>query len=265
MGRLNGKVAIVTGGASGIGLATSRILAREGAKVVVADFNKPGADSAAAAIRAAGGSASAFELDATSADSVRAMIAFAQGEFGALHILHNNVGGTDVTKDLNVVDLDLDCWDRVMTLCLKSVVMGCKFAIPAMIASGGGSIINTASMSGAAGDISNTAYGVAKTGVMSLTKYVATQFGARHIRCNAIAPGVIMTPAVQQFMPEPILNAFKKHTLVPRLGTPEDIGHLVAFLGSDDSGYISGQTIEADGGLRAHLPTTAETQADSYN
>lgn len=265
MGRLNGKVAIVTGGASGIGLATSQILAREGARVVVADFNKAGADEAAAGIRQAGGEAQAFALDATDAASVRAMVEFAQSTFGALHILHNNVGGTDVTKDLNVVDLDLDCWDRVLTLCLKSVVMGCKFAIPAMLASGGGSIINTASMSGAAGDISNTAYGVAKTGVMSLTKYVATQFGARNIRCNAIAPGVIMTPAVKQFMPEPILDAFKKHTLVPRLGTPEDIGHLVAFLASDESGYISGQTIEADGGLRAHLPTTAETRLDSYS
>lgn len=264
MGRLEGKVAIVTGGASGIGQATAFILAREGARVVVADFNEAGANSVAEAIRNEGFGAAGFALDATQAQSVQAMVAFAQSEFGALHILHNNVGGTDVTKDLNVVDLDLDCWDRVLTLCLKSVVMGCKFAIPAMLASGGGSIINTASMSGAAGDISNTAYGVAKTGVMSLTQYVATQYGAQNIRCNAIAPGVIMTPAVQQFMPEPILNAFKKHTLVPRLGTPEDIGHLVAFLGSDDAGYITGQTIEADGGLRAHLPTTAETQLNNY-
>jgi len=264
MGRLTGKVAIVTGGASGIGLATAHILAQEGARVVVADFNKTGADSVVEAIRANGGDARACALDATDAASVQAMVAFAQQEFGALHILHNNVGGTDVTKDLNVEQLDLDCWDKVMALCLKSVVMGCKFAIPVMRASGGGSIINTASMSGTAGDIANTAYGVAKTGVMSLTKYVATQFGAHNIRCNAIAPGVIMTPAVQQFMPEPILNAFKKHTLVPRLGTPEDIGHLVAFLGSDASGYITGQTIEADGGLRAHLPTTAETEHNAY-
>lgn len=258
MGRLNGKVAIVTGGASGIGQATATILAAEGARVVVADFNEAGAQRVADAIRAAGGEAAAVALDATSADSVRAMVEFARATYGALHILHNNVGGTDVTKDLAVVDLDLDCWDKVFALCLKSVLMGCKFAIPLMIESGGGSIINTASMSGTAGDLANTAYGVAKTGVMSLSKYVATQYGAQNIRCNAVAPSVVMTPAVEQFMPEPMLNSFRKQTLLPRLGKPEDIGYLVAFLASDEAGYITGQTLIADGGLSAHLPTTAD-------
>jgi NAD(P)-dependent dehydrogenase (short-subunit alcohol dehydrogenase family) len=258
MGRLIDKVAIVTGGASGIGQATAKILAAEGAKVVVADFNATGAQAVADAIVATGGTASAIALDATNADSVRAMVEFARRQYGALHILHNNVGGTDVTKDLAVVDLDLDCWDQVFALCLKSVLMGCKFAIPLMIESGGGSIINTASMSGTGGDLANTAYGVAKTGVMSLTKYVATQYGAQNIRCNAVAPSVVMTPAVEKFMPEPILNAFRKHTLLPRLGKPEDIGYLVAFLASDEAGYITGQTIQADGGLNTHLPTTAE-------
>lgn len=258
MGRLENKVAIVTGAASGIGLATAKILAREGAAVVVADCNETGAQAVAAEINAQGGRAIATALDATRAESVRAMIALTGDTFGALHILHNNVGATDVTKDLSVVDLDLDTWDNTFALCLKSVVMGCKFGIPLMIASGGGSIVNTASMSGAGGDLTNTAYGVAKTGVMSLTKYVATQFGDKNIRCNAIAPGVILTPAVEKFMPEPMLNAFRKHTLVPRLGKPEDIGELVAFLGSDASGYITGQIIQADGGLIAHLPNTAE-------
>jgi NAD(P)-dependent dehydrogenase (short-subunit alcohol dehydrogenase family) len=258
MGRLIGKVAIVTGAASGIGQATSKILAAEGAKVVVADFNEQGAQEVVDAIRASGGTAAAFALDATNADSVRAMVEFARSQYGALHILHNNVGGTDVTRDLAVVDLDLDCWDEVFTLCLKSVLMGCKFAIPLMIESGGGSIINTASMSGTAGDLANTAYGVAKTGVMSLSKYVATQYGAQNIRCNAVAPSVVMTPAVAQFMPEPMLNSFRKQTLLPRLGKPEDIGYLVAFLASDEAGYITGQTLIADGGLSAHLPTTAD-------
>ena len=259
MGRLTGKVGIVTGGASGIGLATSKILAHEGASVVVADFNLDGAREVAAAIAAAGGRAVAAQLDATDAQSVQAVVEVARREFGALHILHNNVGGTDVTKDLNVVELDLDCWDRVFALCLKSVLMGSKFTIPLMIASGGGSIINTASMSGMGGDLTNTAYGVAKTGVMSLTKYIATQYGRQNIRCNAIAPSVVMTPAVAKFMPEPVLDNFRKHTLLPRLGQPEDIGYLVAFLASDEAGYITGQTITADGGLMAHLPTSAES------
>lgn len=264
MARLAGKVAIVTGAGSGIGLATASIMAREGAKVIVADVSAEAADKAAAAINQAGGTALAFAFDATSAESAQALMATARSKFGGLHVLHNNVGGTDVTKDLAVADLDLDCWDKVLTLCLKSVVIGCKFAIPLMIESGGGSIINTASMSGTAGDLTNTAYGVAKTGVMSLTKYVATQYGPQSIRCNCVAPGVIMTPAVDKFMPAHVLAAFKKHTLVPRLGKPEDIGELVTFLASDAAGYITGQTIEADGGLRAHLPTSAELAQQPY-
>ena len=258
MGRLASKVAIVTGAASGIGLATAKILAREGAAVVVADFNETGAKAVADEIIATGGKAIATALDATSEASVRALIELTRKEFGALHILHNNVGLTDVTKDLNVVDLDLDQWDRTFAICLKSVVMGCKFGIPLMLESGGGSIINTASLAGVAGDKSLTAYGVAKTGVMSLTKYVATQFGDKNIRCNAIAPGLIMTPAVEKLMPKPVIDAFVKHTLTPRLGKPEDIGEMVAFLGSDAAGYITGQTIQVDGGLVTHLPNTAE-------
>ena len=258
MGRLANKIAIVTGAASGIGLATVKILAREGAAVVVADFNEAGAQSAADEINAAGGRAIATMLDATNVDSVRALIELTKTKFGALHILHNNVGATDVAKDLNVVDLDLDTWDRTFAICLKSVVMGCKFGIPLMLQSGGGSIINTASLSGVGGDMTNTAYGVAKTGVMSLTKYVATQFGDKNIRCNAIAPGVIMTPAVEKFMPQPMIDAFQKHTLTPRLGKPEDIGEMVAFLASDAAGYITGQTIQIDGGLVTHLPNSAE-------
>jgi len=258
MGRLANKIAIVTGAASGIGLATAKILAREGAAVVVADFNEAGAQNVAEEINAAGGKAIATMLDATNVDSVRALMELTKTKFGALHILHNNVGATDVTKDLNVVDLDLDTWDRTFDICLKSVVMGCKFGIPLMLESGGGSIINTASLAGVAGDKSLTAYGVAKTGVMSLTKYVATQFGDKNIRCNAIAPGVIITPAVEKLMPQLVIAAFEKHTLVPRLGKPEDIGEMVAFLASDAAGYITGQTIQIDGGLVTHLPNSAE-------
>lgn len=258
MARLAGKVAIVTGAGSGIGLATATIMAREGARVIVADVNGEAAAAAAEAINQAGGTALPFTFDATSPESAQALMAAARDNFGALHVLHNNVGGTDPSRDLDVVNLDLDCWDRTFAICLKSVVIGCKFAIPLMIESGGGSIINTASMSGAAGDLTNTAYGVAKTGVMSLTRYVATQYGAQSIRCNCVAPGVIMTPAVDKFMPANVLAAFRKHTLAPRLGKPEDIGHLVAFLASDDAAYITGQIIQADGGLCAHLPTSAE-------
>ncbi len=253
MGKLNGKVAVVTGAASGIGAATARIMAREGAKVIAADSNLDGAKLIAQEI---GGTAVAF--DALEADSIRALMETTVKTYGALHVLHNNVGATDINKDLDVVNMDLDTWDWVFKLCLKSVLMGSKFAIPHMLAAGGGAIVNTSSMAGAAGSLSNTAYGVAKAGVMALTENIAAQYGPLNIRCNCVAPGVILTPAVARAMPQPIVDIYQRYTLTTRLGQPEDIGHLVAFLASDEAGYINGQVINADGGVRAHLPVTAD-------
>jgi NAD(P)-dependent dehydrogenase (short-subunit alcohol dehydrogenase family) len=253
MGKLAGKIAVVTGAASGIGAATARIMAREGAKVIAADSNLDGANAIAKEI---GGTAVAF--DALQADSIRALMDTAVKTYGALHVLHNNVGATDITKDLDVVNMDLDTWDWVFKLCLKSVLMGSKFAIPHMLAAGGGAIVNTSSMAGAAGSLSNTAYGVAKAGVMALTENIAAQYGPQNIRCNCVAPGVILTPAVARAMPQPIVDIYQRYTLTTRLGLPEDIGHLVTFLASDEAGYINGQVINADGGVRAHLPVTAD-------
>ncbi|MEZ5571061.1 MAG: SDR family NAD(P)-dependent oxidoreductase [Halioglobus sp.] len=254
---LEGKVAVVTGSGSGIGLTTAQVLAREGASVVVADYDEASAKAVAEGICSDGGKASAVFFDARSEDSVKQLFNFTRETYGALHILHNNVGATDISKDLNVVDLDLDTWDNTFKLCLKSVLMGCKFAIPLMIESGGGSIINTASSSGVYGDVTNTAYGVAKAGVMSLTQYVATQFGDKKIRCNAISPGLIMTPAAEKYLPKEILKAFEEQTLTPEVGKPEDIAELVAYLASDAARYITGQNIRADGGLTIHTPIFA--------
>ncbi len=254
---LDGKVAIVTGAASGIGLATAKALAREGASVVVADFNEKGADDVVRVISASGGRAVPIFLDATQEESVREVVRFTRETFGGLHVLHNNVGATDVTTDLDIVNLDLDTWDNTFRICLKSVAMGCKFGIPVMLDSGGGSIVNTASMGAVLGDMSNTAYGVAKAGVMTLTRYVATQYSGRGIRCNAIAPGLIVTPASEALIPAPVMKGYKAETLTPRLGKPEDIAELVAFLASDAAGYITGQTIQAEGGLAVHSPVVS--------
>lgn len=261
MGRLDGKVAIVTAGAAGIGRATARIMAREGAQVVVADLDADGAEAVAQEIRAAGGAAWARAFDALEADSIAALVHWTRETCGGLHVLHNNAGATDPAKDLAVADLDLDCWDRTLRLCLKSMLVGCKHAVPIMIAQGGGAIVNTASQSGLAGDLAFTAYGVAKAGVISLTQHVATQYGAQGIRCNCIAPGLTLTAAVERVLPPAVQQIFVKQNLVPRAAQPEDIGHVVAFLASDEAAFITGQVISVDGGLRAHLPTTADVAA----
>jgi len=261
MGRLAGKVAIVTAAASGIGRATAKIMAREGAKVVVADVQQDAAAKVCDEIRAAGGTAWPRAFDAMDAESIAALIHWTRDTCGALHVLHNNVGATDPARDLAVADLDLDCWDRTLRLCLKSMVIGCKHALPIMVAQGGGSIVNTSSQSGLAGDLGYTAYGVAKAGVISLTQHVATQYGSKGVRCNAIAPGLTMTAAVERVLPPAMQQIFVRQNLVPRAATPEDIGNVVAFLASDEAAFITGQVISVDGGLRTHLPTTPDMAA----
>ena len=256
MGRLDGKVAIVTGSASGIGKVSAETMAREGAKVVVADRNGPGAEEVAAGIRAAGGTAVACRADIAEEAQVVAMIAAAIDEFGSLQVLHNNAALTDASmhaKDLTVVDLDVETWDRSMAVNARGAMLACKHAVPRMIAAGGGSIINTASNQALAGDLSQTAYAAAKGAVVTLTMSVATAFGKQNVRCNTISPGAIMTPSLLAACPPEIQAVIEQSNLVPRMGQPEDIANLALFLASDDSSFITGQTIRCDGGQLSHL------------
>ncbi|MFP7296447.1 SDR family NAD(P)-dependent oxidoreductase [Neobacillus niacini] len=248
MARVQNKVAIVTGGASGIGLATAYALAKEGAKVVIGDFNQEGAVLAAKEIEGFGGQAIATFLDASSKESIKGLVEKTVETFGRIDILFNNVGLTDLKKDLDVVNLDLDEWDRLMNVNVKSMVIGCKYAIPYMVKAGGGSIINTTSMAGFAGDAVRTAYGASKAAVVNLTKYIAVQYGKQKIRCNAVAPGLILTPAARNNLPESILDLFMKYNSLPYHGEPEDIANTVLFLASDESKFITGQTLQVEGG-----------------
>lgn len=248
MGRVQGKVALVTGGASGIGLSTAALLAKEGAKVVIADFNMEGAREAAENINANGGDAFGIFLDAGDENSIKEAIEFTVKNFGKISVLFNNVGLTNLKKDLDVVNIDLDEWDRLMNVNLKSVLIGSKFAIPHMIEAGGGSIINTASMAGFTGDTIRAAYGASKAAVVNLTKYIATQYGKDKIRCNAVAPGLILTPAAKNNMTPEVLDIFAKYNTLPYHGEPDDIGYTVLFLASDESKFITGQTIQVEGG-----------------
>ena len=189
--RLKDKVAIVTGSASGIGRSTALLLASEGASVVVADLDGPGAEKVVAEIEAAGGKALARVVDVSREDAVREMIAAAVDTWGGLDILHNNaaaLGPASPGRDMDVASMDVEIWDRTMAVNLRGVMLGCKHAIPAMLERGGGAIVNTSSGSAQRGDLAIPAYAVSKGGVDTLTRYVATQYGKRGIRCNAIAP-----------------------------------------------------------------------------
>lgn len=265
MERVQGKVAIITGGASGIGLATAQILAKEGAKVVIADFNQKGAEKAAQEIVNQGGEAYGIFLDASKLESIKETVDKTVEKYGTVNILFNNVGLTNLRKDLDVVNMDLEEWDHLVNVNLKSVLAGCKYAIPHMVKAGGGAIINTASMAGFASDIIRTAYGTTKAAVVHLTKYVATQYGKQNIRCNGVAPGLILTPAAKNNLSPELLDTFMKYNALPYHGEPEDIANTVLFLASDESKFITGQTIQVEGGHYLANPTVPDFVAMSKN
>ncbi|AQU80903.1 SDR family NAD(P)-dependent oxidoreductase [Planococcus faecalis] len=254
MARVENKVALVTGGASGIGLSSASLLAKEGAKVVIADFNLEGAQEAAKQINEQGGNALGIFLDASKESSIQEAVEYTVEQYGKINVLVNNVGGTNLRKDIDVVNLDLEEWDRLMDLNLKSVLLGSRFAIPHMIKDGG-AIINTTSMAGFAGDSVRTAYGASKAGVINLTKYIATQYGKQNIRCNAVAPGLILTPAAKNILSPELLDTFMRYNQLPYHGEPDDIGNTVLFLASDESKFITGQTIKVEGGHYLSNPT----------
>jgi len=265
-GDLAGRVAIVTGAASGIGRASAIGLARAGAAVVVADVDAAGASRVAAEIAAQGGRALGQRTEVSDPDSVEAMVEAAVEAFGGLDVLHNNAAASDpavIGADNELVDLELAVWERTLAVNLRGPMLGCKAAIPRMLARGGGSIVNTSSASGLTGDLARVAYGVSKAGVDSLTRYVATQYGKRGIRCNSIAPGVIATPALAANVPPEMIAIYEQSHLTPRLGSPEDIAAMVVFLASDAAGFVTGQTLCVDGGLLAHHPTYAAFRAQS--
>ena len=258
MGRLDGKIAIVTGAASGIGKVTAQRMAAEGARTVVADINADGAEAVAAMIAAGGGEAIAVQADLGDPGSVRAMIGAAVTGYGGLDILHNNAAATHLaaTRDVPVSAADPDVWDETMRVNLRGTMLAIQAAAPHLIARGGGSIINTASGSGLTGDLRNPAYGASKAALINLTRYVATEYGKQGVRCNAISPGFIVIG--EKPGREAVHATMLRHALTPRLGQPGDVAALVVFLASDESAFITGQNICVDGGSLAHQPFVAD-------
>lgn len=261
MKKLENKVAVIAGAATGIGAACARRFVAEGARVVIGDLNIEVANQLADSL---GDAAIAVQYDAADEASIKNLIDSAVTKFGALHILHNNVALTTKvaqTTDLNVTDIALSTWEDIMRVNTTSFLLGSKFAIPHMLASGGGAIVNTASNSGRFGDLVRTAYGASKAGVISLTQHIAVQYGKQGIRCNAIAPGVIMTDAMKT-LPE-LVTLIEPHILTPEFGEPEDVAALATFLASDESRYITGQVISIDGGASIHHPQLADIMRSS--
>jgi NAD(P)-dependent dehydrogenase (short-subunit alcohol dehydrogenase family) len=254
MKRLSGKVAVVTGGASGIGAATCRRLVEEGAQVAIGDLD---AERAHALAQELGDAALGVPFDAGDIDSVRNLIEATVGRFGRLDILHNNaaiMSNDFIRQDSNPVDIDFEVWDRTFRVNVRGYLAGCKFAIPHMLKLGGGAIIMTASGSGHRGDLANIAYGSSKAAVIGFARYVATIYGKQGIRCNTISPGLIRTEGGQKNVQGEMVNVMARNTLTPRLGLPADIAAAVAFLASDDGAFVTGQDLSVDGGMLAHMP-----------
>ncbi len=250
--RLADKVAIITGGGSGIGEATARLFAREGAAVMVADINGTAARAVAAAISAAGGRATWAETDVTAGPSVEVMVRTTLADFGRLDVLFNNAG---IEAFGTVVETDEATWERTFAVHVRGTYLCSKYAIPAMIAGQrGGAVINVSSVAGLIGLPRMSAYSAAKGAIISLTRAMAVDFAPDGIRVNCIAPGTTMTPLgkrlIEHDTPEMLERRLSRYPL-HRFGQPEEIAHGVLFLASDESSYATGMCLTLDGGLTA--------------
>lgn len=260
MDRLKDKVAIVTGAGTrevedkalrGTGSATAVLFAREGAKVILADIDRENAERTRRTIRAEGGDAEITIADVSKPDRCRAIVEAAVARYGKLDILFNNVGAY---APGTVTEIEEERWDRMMNVGLKGMAFLCKYAIPQMAASGGGSIINISSIDGMrAGYSRNVPYGVAKGGIITLTRHAAVHHGRENVRVNCIAPGHIHTTFVAQ-LPEETRERRRKIAPLGTEGNAWDIAWTAVFLGSDESRWISGVVIPVDAGLFAATP-----------
>jgi len=258
-GRLVGRTALITGAGSGIGRETALLFASEGASVVVADRDGEGARVTVEAIADAGGRAHAVTADVSQAAAVAAAVAEAERTYGALHVLFNNAG-IFPDEDGLPVDTPETVWERVIDVNLKGVFLGCKFGIPALLRAGGGSIINTASFVAVVGAATaQIAYTASKGGVLAMTREIAVAYAKQGLRANALCPGPVDTPLLQQLLADPAARARRLvHVPMGRLAQAGEIARAVLFLASDESSYVSGATFLVDGGITAAYVTAED-------
>ncbi len=241
-GRLAGKVALVTGAGGGIGRATVTRLAAEGAAVVAGDLKDYSA--VADAVRAAGGRALGVELDVTSSESARGAVEAAIVQFGGLHILVNNAG---IDQRGQLEELSEADWDRLLAVNLKGPFLCSQAAVKHLE---GGAIVNIASLAGrSSSPLQGCHYSASKAGLLGLTRHLARELGPRHIRVNAVCPGPVITDMLTRSTSSEGIAALAAQVPVGRAGTPEDIASVIAFLASDDAGYVNGASLDANGGI----------------
>jgi NAD(P)-dependent dehydrogenase (short-subunit alcohol dehydrogenase family) len=250
--RFNGRVALITGGAGGIGTATARLMAERGARLVIADIAIEPARKLAAQLP----DAIAVTVDLADEASVIAMVRAVVDHYGRLDILMNNAAALD--PELAPLDGDIErmqtaTWDRVFAVNLRGAMLATREALPHLVASGNGAIVNTVSNLALEGHLIQAAYSASKAALIQMTRSVAASHGRRSVRCNAVAPGMTTTPALIAAFPPPLRAAVEAETLRDQLGTPEDIAEALAFLASDAARNITGQVLVCDGGYASHI------------
>lgn len=263
MGILDGRNALITGAGSGIGLATAKTLAERGACVMLSDLREEAAQAGAEEIRSAGGKADAVACDIGDEQQIERAVAVTVERMGRLDILHNNaalLSPDALIGDSDILNIPTAIWDQVMMVTLRGTMLGCKYGVRAMLESGGGVIINTSSMYGMNAYNRMPAYSVSKAAINMLTQHVATAYGRKNIRCNAVAPALIKTAASDAVIPKPVTQLHDDAAALPFSGTAQDMANVIAFLASDDSRYITGEVLRVDGGTTSHLSTYSDAR-----
>ena len=249
--RLKDKVALITGAGSGIGEATAKTFAREGATIIVVDIDEAGGNRVVDDIRTAHGTAEFYRADCGEPAEIEQMIAFATERFGRLDVLHNNALFTVVDR---IGDITLEGWKKTLDVSLTGYWYAIKIALGPMLKQGKGAIINTASVSGLAGDYTLGAYNAVKAGVVNISRVTGIEYARKGIRCNAICPGPILTPPLKQLgeaKPD-VFARIREAIPMGRYGEPQEIANVALFLASDEASFVTGAYFVADGGLWAH-------------